>query len=134
MRLLLDTHIFLWAVTDPKQLLASAVAKIIDPSNDVAVSAATAWEICIKSGTGKLSGPAVGALTDARQFRKVLAQSGIIAIDVELDHVFTTRRLPLHHRDPFDRMLIAQAMATGRTLMTRDRMITRYSGVKLAPA
>ena len=133
MRILLDTHIFLWAISDPTQLKASAAAAIRDPANDVAVSAATAWEICIKAGAGKLSGAAASALTDARRFKNVLDRTGFTALDVELDHVFAIRRLASHHHDPFDRMLIAQAMSTGRTLMTRDRMIARYSGVKLTP-
>lgn len=111
-----------------------ALAQIRDPANDIAVSAATVWEICIKAPSGKLSGPAVKDVTDPVRLRALLLQANFSLLDITAEHALATHRLPLHHRDPFDRMLIAQAMVANRTLMTRDAAIQRYSHVKLAPA
>jgi len=122
MKLLLDTHVVLWSLGDPAQLSDEARTRIADPANAVGVSAASAWEIAIKSGTGKLKFNA--GLVEA------LAQADFISLPITIEHALAAGNLPPHHRDPFDRMLIAQAMLDGWTLVTRDSLMPAY-GVPL---
>ncbi len=119
MRLLLDTHALLRALGSPAKLPAATAAAIRDPSNAVFVSAASAWEIAIKSALGKLSADLdeiVGASLDA----------GFEELAVTLTHARRVRGLPPRHRDPFDRMLVAQALEEGLTVVTRDAVIREY--------
>lgn len=117
MGLLLDTHVLLWWLDDDPTL-DSAIKDRLDVDPEIFVSAATVWEIGIKQALGKLS--ADGDL--ASQAR----DAGFTALPIVAAHAVTAAALPLHHRDPFDRMLIGQASCEGLTLMTRDRQFDAY--------
>lgn len=125
MRLLLDTHVVLWWLDDPNQLSEDAREAIAEPANDVFVSAVTAWEIAIKRSLGKLSAPA-GIAT-------AIIDAGFEELPVSFQHAWAVESLPLHHRDPFDRMLIAQAIEENCTLVSRDAAISAY-GIPLLVA
>ena len=118
MILLLDTHVVLWWLDNPLILSAEAKNAIAEPSNDVLVSAVSAWEIAIKRALGKLTAP-----TD---FEAAILACGFRPLSISITHAKVTENLPNHHRDPFDRMLIAQAMTEGATLVTRDDQISKY--------
>ena len=118
MRLLLDTHVLLWALTDDPHLTADVRDLIIDGTVEVFVSAASAWEITIKQGLGKLRAP------DDLPAQLVAARFEALPISVE--HAVAVLDLPDHHRDPFDRMLIAQATVEALTIVTHDAQIGRY--------
>jgi len=117
-KVLLDTHILLWWLADDEHLPARAAATIADPDTEVVVSAASAWEISIKQAAGRLDAPE--DLLDA----VVANDFGTLAISA--DHAIAAGRLPPHHADPFDRMLIAQAGIEGLTLVSVDRRFSDY--------
>lgn len=117
MRLLLDTHVVLWWLTDDPTL-SDALKERITHDPDILVSAATIWEVAIKQALGKLHGP-VG-LAD------YIGNGGFIQLPIGLDHAAAAGRLPMIHRDPFDRMLVAQAQYEDLTLVTRDPWCQRY--------
>ena len=119
MNLLLDTHVFLWAVDDSPKLSSAAKTAILDGHNIVYVSAATAWEISIKRGLGKLKIPRNDYLEELRLHR-------FTSLDITSEHALTVEQLPPHHRDPFDRMLIAQSFVERLTLITQDQRISLY--------
>lgn len=122
MRILLDTHLVLWAVTADPQLGATAQHLLLDPDSQIYVSAATIWEVAIKHRKHPQVMPiAPDVLIDA------CVQSGFNWLDVNVHHARATAQLPLLHADPFDRMLVAQAMQEPMVLLTRDRQITAYS-------
>jgi len=121
MRLLLDTHIFLWAVTDSKKLKA-ADRKMILSAESVYVSAASIWEIAIKSQLGKIEG-------DPEQLADAIAESGFIELPVNAKHAAVVSKLKPYHADPFDRLLIAQAITEPLRLMTADSTLAQYSDV-----
>jgi PIN domain nuclease of toxin-antitoxin system len=123
--LLLDTHALLWWLDDHPTLSKKARAAIADGGNPVFVSAVTIWEIRIKQGLGKLTLPA--------EFRKVLDAQAFESLPITADHAHRLAELPDHHRDPFDRMLVAQAMTEKLVLVTRDPDIVRYR-VRTLPA
>ena len=125
MRLLLDAHALLWWLADDPELEASARSLIQDARNDVFVSAATVWEIAIKRELGKVEAP-LG-------LREVLEGEGFVELAVIGADAEAAAQLPPHHRDPFDRMLIAQARRNGLTVVTRDAAIASY-GVPTTPA
>lgn len=118
MRLLLDTHALLWWLANDRTLAEEARQAIRRGADRVFVSAASVWEIAIKRATGKLNVPS--------NLTAGLADSGFEALPITIDHAITAGALPLHHRDPFDRMLVAQALAEQMTIMTRDRRIPAY--------
>ncbi len=118
MNLLLDTHVLLWWLDDNPILLTNAKEAIADGSNIVFVSAVTIWEIKIKHTLGKLEIPV--------NFREVLEQQAFAMLSITVDHAHLIGELPPHHRDPFDRMLIAQAMFEHFTLVTRDSRFEQY--------
>ena len=120
MRLLLDTHAFLWYVTDDARL--SAAARAAASSGDVRLSVASLWEMAIKHGLGKLDLPGPFATF----FEAQLAVNGFGLVPVELAHLDAYAALPFHHRDPFDRMIVAQALAEGFTVVSRDPALARY--------
>ena len=125
MKLLLDTHTLIWTLLDQSRFSPTAIAAIRDESNEVCVSVVSAWEIEIKRAKGKLPMPTpVGDALEAQRFA---------TIPVTLDHVLAVESLPRHHRDPFDRMLIAQAQLEGMTFVTSDREIRHYP-VAVLPA
>ena len=124
MRYLLDTHTLLWARSAPDRLSGEALAVLQSADNVLYVSMASLWECAIKSSIGKLAVP-------DGFFRIVSTDYDILGIDVS--HVETCASLPLHHRDSFDRLLVAQAQLGGLTLVTRDRNIAKYD-VPTVPA
>lgn len=129
MRLLVDTHVLLWSATDPDRLASDARAALEDGANDVLVSVVSAWEIAIKQSLGKLDLP-----TPAEQWLPdVLRRTGFEVADLGLSAALRVRGLAWHHRDPFDRLLVAQALEEGFTLVTRDRALAAY-GVTLLGA
>jgi PIN domain nuclease of toxin-antitoxin system len=123
--LLLDAHTLLWWLGDDPELSADARAAIADPSNDVLVSAATVWEIEIKRALGKLEAPA--GLVDA------LEPAGMGSLPITLRDAEAAAQLPPHHRDPFDRMLVAQAQRLDALIVSRDPVFGEY-GVESLPA
>ena len=126
-RLLLDTHALLWFVAGDATLSATARNAIADPDNEVFVSAASAWEIATKHRLGKL--PMAGPLaTDTSQ---VLSSNGFNELAITVGEGQAAGRLPGPHRDPFDRMLIAQALAEGLTLLSNERLFDRYGVTRL---
>ena len=118
MRLLLDTHVLLWALAESPELARDLRRKIADPSNNVLVSAASVWEIAIKIRLGKLDAP--------DNFLEVLEVSDFRPLFINFVHAAAAGRLPPHHDDPFDRMLIAQAQSEGLILVTADRRLRAY--------
>ena len=119
MKLLVDSNAFIWGYVQPTELSAAAHRAMSDPANDRFISVASLWEIAIKSSTGKLSMPA-----DPSQ---AIADLALTVLPISLAHVLRIPSLPLHHRDPFDRMMIAQAMEEGLTVVTRDRIFSAYN-------
>ncbi len=117
MTLLLDTHALLWWLTD-SDLASAARARIADPDELVLVSAVALWEMAIKRAVGKLEvdGPMIDQLTE----------NGFGPLPISWEHAQRAGALPLHHRDPFDRMLVAQAQAESLTLVTRDPAFDAY--------
>ncbi|GAA0404190.1 type II toxin-antitoxin system VapC family toxin [Microbispora corallina] len=117
MRILLDTHVVLWWLSDDPTL-ANEIKSMIDEEPDVFVSPATLWEVAIKQSIGKLAAPddLVERIRDS-EFRE---------LPVRFDHAIEAGRLPLLHRDPFDRLLVAQARCEGLSLVTRDGHIPKY--------
>ena len=124
-RLLLDTHTLLWWLEDSPKLDEAAYQAIADPRNEVFVSAASLWEIAIKQMLGKLRAPDHLGATVTRE--------GFVEIPVSFFHAEQAGKLPLLHKDPFDRMLVAQAQAEGLSIITRDANIPRY-GVRTMAA
>ena len=122
MRLLLDTHIALWAVTDSPRLPVPARALILDASNEVWVSAASVWEIAIKHALGRTAMPVTG--TEALHWFSV---SGYRDLPITSRHTAAVDELPPIHSDPFDRLLAAQANTEPLRLVTRDKTLARYS-------
>ncbi len=118
MKLLLDTHAAIWWLSDDDRLGALAAQHLRDDSNHVLLSAAVIWEVALKRAIGKLDTP--GDLAGP------LLAAGVLALPIELDHAAAAGELPDHHRDPFDRMLIAQAMVEGATLVSGDRALRAY--------
>ena len=118
MNLLLDTHALLWWLDDNPTLSVKARDAIANGSNMVFVSAASIWEIRIKENLGKLKIP--------RNFRSVLEHQSFWMLPIAVDHADAVGKLPDHHRDPFDRMLVAQAVTERLTLVTRDPHIKLY--------
>lgn len=123
-RLLLDTHVFLWWLADSSDLGASARKAIVDARNEVFVSAATGWEIAIKRAAGKLRAP--------DNLDALVEESGFLPLPITFFHGEQAGALPMHHKDPFDRMLVAQAQAAGLVIVTRDPRIGRYGVRTLA--
>jgi PIN domain nuclease of toxin-antitoxin system len=122
MRLLLDTHVFLWTVGDSPRLSGSA-RELIGAADEVYVSTASLWEISIKASVGKID-------ADLGQLAAAIAGSGMLPLPVSLAHALQVGRLPLlhGHKDPFDRLLVAQSMAEPLMLLTADHKLAEYGG------
>jgi PIN domain nuclease of toxin-antitoxin system len=118
MNLLLDTHALLWWLDDNPTLSVKARAAILEPTNVVFVSAAVIWEIRIKQSLGKLKIP--------KNFQAVIEAQPFESLDITSEHAHKIISLAKYHRDPFDRMLIAQAIVERFTLITRDKNIMKY--------
>jgi len=130
MRLLTDSHVFVWASAVPKNLSARAAAAIVDPENEVFVSVASAWELWIKHAKKPIKDFAHVLDGGARAFREAAALSRIALLDISLQHVAQVRSLPQHHGDPFDRLLAVQALHEGLILITHDDLFDRYTGLR----
>jgi PIN domain nuclease of toxin-antitoxin system len=124
MRLLLDTHTFLWWTEDSPRLPQPFRAAISERANDVFVSAVSVWEIAIKRRTGRIS--------FSGEIVEEIRKQGFQPLPIAVWHAETVERLPIFHRDPFDRMLIAQAESEGMMLLTVDSQILKYAP-KLLP-
>jgi len=120
--LLLDTHIALWAIADSPRLPQQARDLILAPGNTAWVSAASVWEIAIKHGLGRGDMPVSGA-----QALGYFEQSGFRLLAVSPQHAAAVEQLPLHHADPFDRLLVAQALTEPLRLLTHDAKLAAYS-------
>jgi len=122
LNLLLDTHVALWAITDSPKLPKKTRELIESPKSSVWISAATIWEIAIKHSLGRGDMP-VSSQDALRYFR----DSGYGFLPIEPEHAAAVEDLPAHHADPFDRILVAQALVEPMRLITRDAIVARYS-------
>jgi len=125
-RLLLDTHVFLWWIEDAPQLSLAARNAISNAGNECYLSLASCWEMSIKSSLGKLK----LAKPLERFVSEQLAANNFTLLNIELRHAAKVEKMPFHHRDPFDRLLLAQAMIEKLTIITADSAFASY-GVKL---
>jgi PIN domain nuclease of toxin-antitoxin system len=123
MKLLLDTHLLLWAAGEPRRLSKQARALINSPGNELLFSAASLWEVAIKRGLGRED-----FKVDARLLRRGLLDNGYGELPIMSDHVVAIDGLPPTHKDPFDRILVAQATVEGITLLTIDSLVSQYPG------
>jgi PIN domain nuclease of toxin-antitoxin system len=122
MKLLLDTHVFIWWDSEPAKLSKKVLSLCRDPGNTLLLSVASAWEMQIKMHLGKmkLDVPLQKIISEQRK------NNGLHIIPVELEHVLALQSLPAHHKDPFDRLLIAQTQAENAVLVSKDKAFTRY--------
>ena len=118
MKLILDTHAAVWWLSDDARLGVEAIRHLGDDTNQVLLSAAVVWEVAIKRSLGKLEVP--------DGFAPTLLSAGAQPLAVTLDHAAAVEALPWHHRDPFDRLLVAQTRVEGATLISRDASLGRY--------
>ena len=123
MKLLLDTHLLLWAATEPQRLSAEALALFNDPDNELYFSAVSIWEVALKRGLDRGD-----FQLDVRRFRRGLIDNGYRELPMSSLHAVAIDTLPAIHRDPFDRMLVAQASVEGIVLLTSDAVLAQYSG------
>lgn len=123
MKYLLDTQLLLWAAAEPQRLSASARALFDDADNVLVFSAASIWEIAIKSSLGRAD-----FSIDPRVFRRALLDNGYHELPIDGAHAAAVIDLPPLHRDPFDRLLVAQSRMEGITLLTADEQVARYPG------
>ena len=123
MKLLLDTHLLLWAAGQPNRLPVAALKLIDNPANELLFSAASIWEVAIKRGLGRNDFQA-----DPRLLRRGLLDNGYGELPILSDHVVAIESLPPIHEDPFDRLLVAQATVEGITLLTADSVVAQYPG------
>jgi PIN domain nuclease of toxin-antitoxin system len=123
MKFLLDTHLLLWAAGTPKRLSAEARKLIDAPESELFFSATSVWEVAIKSGLGRDD-----FKVDARLLRRGLLDNGYSELPIGSEHAVAIDNLPPIHKDPFDRILIAQAMVEGITLLTTDEVVATYPG------
>ncbi len=123
MKLLLDTHLLLWAAGEPDRLSADARSLIDNPENELLFSAASLWEVAIKRGLGRRD-----LKVDARLLRRGLLDNGYGELPIISDHVVAIESLPTLHKDPFDRVLVAQATVECVTLLTTDSLVAQYPG------
>ncbi len=122
MKILLDTHAFIWSFSNTKLLSKAAVAALSDPNNSFYISVVTVWEMQIKTALGKTD------LDDS--VRNIIAEqssNGFQFLDVNLDHALNVENLPPHHKDPFDRLIISQAMIENMTIITTDEHFPEYN-------
>lgn len=123
MKLLLDTHVLLWAAGSPDQLPPDARTLLEDTSNELVFSAASLWEITIKRSLGRPD-----FQVDARVLRRGLLDNGYLELSITSEHAVFIDSLPTIHKDPFDRILVAQATVEGITLLTADALVAQYPG------
>lgn len=123
MKLLLDTHILLWAASQPERLSVAARRLIDAPINELLFSSACIWEVVIKRGRGRKDFE-----VDPRLLRRGLLDNGYAELTITSEHAIAIETLPPLHRDPFDRILVAQAMVESITLITADPIVAKYPG------
>ena len=123
MKLLLDTHLLLWAASQPKRLSKSARTLIEDTENELLFSAASLWEITIKASLGRND-----FQVDPRRLRRALLDNGYTELPITSEHAVSLDRVLVTHKDPFDRMLLSQAIAEGITLVTSDEKLAQVPG------
>ncbi len=125
MRLLLDTHVALWALTDDARLSDAARALLVDPANEICVSAVTLWEIAIKHGLGR---EGVNAMPiAAHDARSLFGAAGYSLLPITPEQVVLVETLPRLHADPFDRLLVAQGLTEALVLVTHDALVASYN-------
>lgn len=129
MRVLLDSHVLLWLARDERKLSHVLIEQLGQDSTELFVSPAGIAELCIKAALGKLDLPFGPAERVEDGFAQLLRDLDAKSLDVTLAHACRLRDLPVHHRDPFDRLIIAQAMEEGLTVVTHDRAFARYEGL-----
>lgn len=123
MKLLLDTQLLLWAAGQPERLSARARKLLDEPGNELLFSAASLWEVAIKSTLGRED-----FQVEPRLLRRGLLDNGYVELPVTSEHAVGIDTLPPHHKDPFDRLLLAQALVEGVVLLTADAQLARYRG------
>ncbi len=123
MKFLIDTHLLIWAANEPEKLSGKAVSLMTNPEHELLFSAASIWEIAIKNGLGRDD-----FKVDARLLRRGLLDNDYTELPITSAHAVFVESLPLIHKDPFDRILVAQATAEGITLLTADSTVARYPG------
>lgn len=123
MKLLIDTHLLLWAANEPEKLSAKAVSLMSNSEHQLIFSAASIWEIVIKNSLGR-----VDFKVDARLLRRGLLDNDYTELTITSAHAVFVESLPLIHKDPFDRILVAQATVEGFTLLTADSAVAKYPG------
>lgn len=123
MKLLLDTQLLLWAAGQPERLSTAARRFLSDPENELLFSAASLWEITIKAGLGRSD-----FRVEPRLLRRGLLDNGYIELPITSEHAVNIDGLPPLHKDPFDRLLLAQAQSEGITLLTSDAQLAEYPG------
>lgn len=128
MRLLLDTHVALWSLVAPRRIPAPVRERIVSPGNEVFVSVAVIWEIAIKHSLGRGDLPAMPSAEAIEAFDA----AGYALLDVTARHAAAVETLPLLHGDPFDRLIVAQALAEPMRLVTADRRLAAYSDTVIA--
>ncbi|MCL4469553.1 MAG: type II toxin-antitoxin system VapC family toxin [Gammaproteobacteria bacterium] len=121
MNLLLDTRLLLWAASEPKRLSAKARALLLDPANHLLFSSASLWEISIKNGLERSD-----FNVDPRRLWRMLLVSGYRELPIASEHAVAVNELPNLHKDPFDRILVAQARVEGLMLLTVDKLVAKY--------
>jgi len=125
LRYLLDTHVFLWALAKPENLSKTAIDLIENPENILFLSSASIWEISIKQTIGKLK--ILDKSLDLKTFvEKAIEDLNLLKLSIQFEHIYTLHNIPYHHKDPFDRILIAQSVAENLILITDDKIIKKY--------
>ena len=121
MRILLDTHIVIWALSEPEKL-SNEAKNLINEASHLYVSSASIWEMAIKSGLGKLD-------ADLDAITKELEKLGVIELAISWQHSKQVKLLPSHHRDPFDRLIVSQAICEPLVLLTHDKILAEYTSL-----
>jgi PIN domain nuclease of toxin-antitoxin system len=124
MKLLLDTHLLIWAGNEPEKITAETRGLLADVENELYFSTISIWEVAIKQTHRNSS-----FYVDARFLRRALLANGYLELTITSDHAVTVSSLPVIHKDPFDRMLIAQSMVEGMPLLTTDAIVAQYLGL-----
>ncbi len=127
MRCLLDTHCWLWMQVSPERIPSKVLDQLTDPENALFLSSASSWEIAVKWALGRLQLPQPPAEYVAR----CLERQAVVGLPIQHRHALHTASLPPHHRDPFDRLLVAQAQLESLVLVTADKKLAAYDGIDL---
>jgi PIN domain nuclease of toxin-antitoxin system len=122
LKILIDSHAFIWSVAEPERLSARALRVLTHPDYELMFSMASLWELTIKIASGKLT----LAGSSVRDIVATLRKNGVGILPIRIEHILRLETLPLHHRDPFDRLLIVQAMEDDLTILTNDAQFRHY--------